>query len=215
MCRRASDGALVAYQFHGNRYHGFPPGNPLHETFGVGHQWGPALCNKTRRARPAPPRHAPTSARGLASSPCAGRTEQYIKGPHLGLDGKSRPEGYVVVEVWEHNFISYMQQVKAAPRGGEVSAPPTLAFTQHAHDPDLDMSEAAMASRDVPVDTMPAGDHVRSKQARVCASLSALSAAGDGRVAVNLAVATGGPCPLCRQTNSAAKAAAKAEAASV
>ena len=38
---------LAFYQYHGNYYHGFPPGHPKHLTFGVGHCWGPRLYNKT------------------------------------------------------------------------------------------------------------------------------------------------------------------------
>ena len=48
-CRPDSyqDNSNTVWLFHGSYYHGFPPGHPKHETFGVGDQWGPDLWEAT------------------------------------------------------------------------------------------------------------------------------------------------------------------------
>ena len=48
-CRPDSyqDNSKTVWLFHGSYYHGFPPGHPKHETFGVGDQWGPDLWEAT------------------------------------------------------------------------------------------------------------------------------------------------------------------------
>ena len=43
------DGMLYAFQFHGDYYHGYQMGHTLHDTFVVGHQWGPDKIVQTLR----------------------------------------------------------------------------------------------------------------------------------------------------------------------
>ena len=107
------------HRYHGNRYHGYPPDHPMHKTFGVGHTWGAALYNKTRR-----------------------RTEQYIKGPLV--DSKGKVATYAaILEVWEHSYLEYKKAVKSGAKDAQ------LEIVRHECDPDLDVSPEAQAQRDV------------------------------------------------------------------
>ena len=47
--RDSADGDKIValHQHHGNRFHGFPPHHPEHETFVCGHTWGPVAYNHT------------------------------------------------------------------------------------------------------------------------------------------------------------------------
>ena len=86
-------GSIIAfYQFHGNYYHGFPPGHPKHLTFGCNHCWGPCLYNRTMA-----------------------RDFQYMTEPMW--DGQRRVEA-PLFEVWECDFTAYKKALKS---GGDAT----------------------------------------------------------------------------------------------
>ena len=156
-------GRRVVAQYHGDYFHGFPIGHVLHETFGAGHQWGPAQLNKTRR-----------------------KTEMLITGPHLDLDGTLLPtgEGYDVYEIWG----SQWKQEKARCEAG--LAPSHDWYIKHEHDPTLDMSEEGKAKRDLSCSSMPEGEHTHGAPCELCKSTKAAAkAAGAAAAAVAAAEA--------------------------
>lgn len=152
-----------------------------------------------------PPSTFPPSLPPLLLSPPL----QYIKGPHTGLDGEPYDKGYTVLELWGSDWAiceKAMAAVKTGAEDAETVANADVRKFLHTHtfDPNLDMSEEAMAARNelhVSGNPKPAGEHDHSKDAKV---RSALSVGADLRVSLTLSM--GGPCRLCRETKAAAKA---------
>ena len=88
----ADGGEIVALiQHQGNRYHGFPPQHPEHETFVVNHTYGPVKYNHTME-----------------------RTAQY-RCNQLHDGATAIPDNVVVIETWGNDYTDYKRALKTNP----------------------------------------------------------------------------------------------------
>ena len=138
---RDMQGRIIGfYQFHGNYFHGYPPGHPRHLTFGSGHRWGPSLYNNTMN-----------------------RDFQYMTEPMWDVKTGGAVEA-PLFEVWEHDFKAYKKALKI-----DVNATLKYnRYERIANTVPADVKRAMRDAMHVSEEGEPAGEHIQGGGCELC-----------------------------------------------